>query len=849
MAGARERRVLQHTSPGSPARTGEHPLVFVLVAACLGVACDRHLAVAPWVWSAGLLVALGGWYVARRRQTRGAALLILISVAALAGLWHHDRWRLYAADEIGRYAPDEPGPVCVRVVALEPPRWRPAEQPTPLSTMVQGEMTRLAVRVVALRHAARWQPASGRVTLLVDGSLSEILRGDTLEVAGTLARVRTSANPGEPNVAAMWRRNRELALLHCGHPACIKLLARGTRWNALRQLGQVRVWAERVLDRHMAAPQSALAAALLLGSRERLDRTTVDQFFVSGTVHLLSISGSHVAILASIMWIVIRLDWFPRRRMLVLTCGLAVAYALLTGAQPPVVRATTLIVVYCLARWTQRRAVAWNSLSAAGLVTLGLSPGGMYDVGTQLSYLAVAVLIVQRPHASVPHDADPLRRLIRQNRPGWSRALHTVGCGARQIVVASTMIWLISMPLVANRFHLVSLVGVVANLLLWLPIPLALFSGLAVLLAAPLPPLAAVFGWICERALALTQWLMMVSAAPRCGHVWVAGPPEWLVVVFYLLLAAYQFRLIPLPRRWWLALLATWLVLNMAGSATVARAQREVFNESLRYSFVALGHGTSVLVELPGGRTLLYDAGRMGNPEAAVLPISAVLWSRRIAHIDAVILSHADADHVNALPALLDRFSVGVVYASPVMWADRGPTVAALRAALAAAGVPMETLREGDRWSDARGAALEILHPPPEGCAGGDNSNSVVVRVGLGDHTALLAGDLEQAGLDELLAEPPLACDVLVAPHHGSRRSRPVDIVRWAAPKLVVVSEGAAADADTFLSDYASAGAQVRWTQRDGMIEVLLDRAGLRARAWRGGAPRTAGYSARERSR
>ena len=345
--------------------------------------------------------------VRRRGGQRGAAIVVLGSVAALAGLWHHDRWRLFPADEIGRYARDVPAPVCVRVVALEPPRWSPAEEPTALCTMVQGEMTRVAVRVVALRQAAQWQPVSGRVTLLIDGSLSPVLRGDTLEVAAMLVRVRTAANPGEPNVAAMWRRNRQLALLHCGHPACVKYLEPGTSWSVLRQLGRVRVWAECVLDRHIAAPESALAAALLLGSRERLDRATVQKFFYSGTVHLLSISGSHVAILASVMWVVIRLDWFPRRRMLLLTCALAVAYALLTGAQPPVVRATILIVVYCLARWASRRAVAWNSLAAAGLVTLALSPGGMYDVGTQLSYLAVAVLVAQRPLVLTSRRSDP----------------------------------------------------------------------------------------------------------------------------------------------------------------------------------------------------------------------------------------------------------------------------------------------------------------------------------------------------------------------------------------------------------------------------------------------------------
>ncbi|NLX56826.1 MAG: ComEC/Rec2 family competence protein [Planctomycetaceae bacterium] len=839
-----------------PERGSDHPLGLVLAAACCGIVVDRQLAFSPRCWSVVLVTLLALWVVLRQGWQRGAAICVLASVAALAGLWHHDRWRLFPADEIGRYAGDQPVPVCARVVALEPPRWSPAERPSALSTMAQGELTRLAVRVVALRQGDCWQPVSGRVMLLVDGLLVDdamagVLRGDTLEVAGMLVRARLAANPNEPNAAATWRRQRQLALVHCGHAACVQRLARGSEGSVLRQLGRVRVWAERVLDRHLAAPQSALAAALLLGTRERLDRSTVETFFVSGTVHLLSISGSHVAILASIMWVVIRLDWFPRRRMLLLTCVLAVAYALLTGAQPPVVRATILIVVYCLARWTGRRAVAWNSLAAAGLVTLGLSPGGLYDIGTQLSYLAVATLVAHRPLVYAPCDPDPLRKLVERGRPGWWRAMRSVRWGVWQLTLASTMIWLVGMPLVAYRFHLVPFISVLANLWLWLPIPVALFSGLAVLVCAPVPPLAAGCGWVCQQSLVLTQWLMEVAAAPRWGHAWVAGPPLWLVLVFYSLLAAFQCGACRLPARWWCALLAGWLSLCIATGSTAARMQRMLWPQGLRCSFVAVGHGTSVLVELPGGQTLLYDAGRMGSPQAAVQPISAVLWWRRITHLDAIVLSHADADHFNAVPELLNRFSVGAVYVSPLMFQNQAAALDALRASIRAAGVPVEPLYEGARLVTELGGTVQVLHPPPGGCHGGDNSNSIVLHVCCDGHSVLLTGDLEEEGLEELLAELPWSCDVLLAPHHGSRRSRPGEVVAWAAPAWVVVSEGAVANAHQLLADYQADGAQACWTHRDGMIQVVWETpvAGetvpARVGGWRTGPLPAAGYSLR----
>ena len=75
---------------------------------------------------------------------------------------------------------------------------------------------------------------------------------------------------------------------------------------------------------------------------------------------------------------------------------------------------------------------------------------------------------------------------------------------------------------------------------------------------------------------------------------------------------------------------------------------------------------------------MLYDAGRLSSPEESTRSIASVLWSKGITHLDAVVLSHADADHFNGLPGLLERFSVGVVYVSPVMFDDPNAALEAL---------------------------------------------------------------------------------------------------------------------------------------------------------------------------
>jgi competence protein ComEC len=213
----------------------------------------------------------------------------------------------------------------------------------------------------------------------------------------------------------------------------------------------------------------------------------------------------------------------------------------------------------------------------------------------------------------------------------------------------------------------------------------------------------------------------------------------------------------------------------------------------------------------------------MGNPKNAVMPIASALWSRRITHLDAVVLSHADADHFNAVPGLLERFSVGVVYVSPVMWRSDAVAVSALEQAIREAGVPLREMWEGDYLAAPTGVAMEVLHPPRDGCPGGDNSNSLVLQVEYAGCRLLLTGDLEAEGLDELLAEQPVEHDVLLAPHHGSLRSRPAEMMAWATPVVVIISAGADPDAERLLAEFSDAAVAVGWTHRDGLICVEFE--------------------------
>ncbi|HEX8201271.1 MAG TPA: alpha/beta fold hydrolase, partial [Isosphaeraceae bacterium] len=237
--------------------------------------------------------------------------------------------------------------------------------------------------------------------------------------------------------------------------------------------------------------------------------------------------------------------------------------------------------------------------------------------------------------------------------------------------------------------------------------------------------------------------------------------------------------------------------------------------------------------------TLLYDCGRMRDPRVGRRVIAPALWARGVRRLDAVILSHADADHYNGLPDLLDRFAVGALYVPRGFAGAANPGTDLLLDAARARGVPVRPIAAGDRWDLGGAATLHVLHPPagwrPEAP---DNARSAVLELAEGGRRFLLTGDIEGEGLTALLAQSSPAPDALLAPHHGGRSANPPALYAWADPALVVVSQRRpppwTRDA---LEPLAARGIPVLRTWQRGAIRLRWTEAGLVARGFGDGGP------------
>jgi competence protein ComEC len=835
------------------------PLVVALVAFCIGILLDRYALFSlfggnhPSPFTCWWLTALISWCCWlvwwRRSRETGAALMLLLSVAATGGAWHHLQWHIFARADISRFADQHLRPACLEVLALESPSALPAPPRSPYRAIPSQCRSRLRVRASALRDGTGWSPVSGLCQLTVGGQLVNVSAGDRLQVFGQLQKIAIPKNPGEFDFASYARAHGRLSRLVSNSPDCVKTLPAAAIFSIGRWFDSVRASGEEQLRRYLNPHRVPLANAILLGQREAVSRETVTRYITTGTIHLLVVSGLHLGILVLGLLGIKNLGLLPRRTALTLIVVLVIFYALVAGARPPVVRAAVLAVLICLAAGTGRRVVAVNSLAAAGLVVLAFNPSDLFGVGPQLSFLAVATLIVfgsRFADQQKKRAKDPVRWLVRASRPWPVRAAvqfaHWNGC----LLLATLAVWLVALPLVMQQFHVVTPVAILISPFVWPLITAVLLSGFALFLCSLLlPPLAGLCGWVCDHAIFGLERLIDFAEAVPGGHFWVTGPATWWTTGFYLglLVCVVVSSKKWLPWRWKLGAFCLWVTLG----ATLALSHCRTGGK-LECGFVSVGHGGCVCLRMPDGTTILYDAGSLGSPEYAAQTIATYLWETGIRRVDGIVLSHADVDHFNAVPDLLRRFPVGAVYVSPAMFqavGNRGNDTTApdqLRELLAEHRIPVQEIWSGDRLVVGSEVQVEVIHPPPEGVVGSDNANSITLAIEFAGRRLLLPGDLEASGLEAVIATPPYDCNVLLAPHHGSRHSAPSRFAAWCTPEWVVISGGSHRGIEPTVAIYERSGAEVLQTDLDGAIEVVVEPDGaIEVSCWHGAKSRIGG--------
>ena len=590
-------------------------------------------------------------------------------------------------------------------------------------------------------------------------------------------------------------------------------------------------------------PEAALGAGILLGVRTSIAPDVSDAFATAGLTHVVAISGWNIAIVVALVGAMLRpLERRPGGRWLTATvAALSVGgYVVLTGASPSVVRAALMAGALLVGRFAGSRAHAASALGLAALVMLVVAPSVLWDVGFQLSLLATAGLI---------WFGGPIEARLRR-WPPW----------VREPVALTLAAQLTTLPVVLVNFERVSLVAPLANVLVVPIVPLVmLFTAVA-----------AVFGLMAEAT----------AASPVGDAVsWLGGGPAWLLLramigvgaaaaavpgaalelsvpapfavawLPFLALASWALRENTPPERrsvpdeamtGAVAGLAAFLRPRVAFTAMLALllaitlASRP--DGRLHVTVLDVGQGDAILVETPGGATMLVDGGP--DPELTLRRLGANLpfFARRI---DLVVLSHPHQDHVAGLLEVLDRFRVGAVLHAGIGFENTA--YARLLADATRAAVPVHLARAGQRLTLDAATTLEILYPTDADAAaplpdGDINNGSVVAVLRHGDFAALLTGDAEAPVEQALVARGVLSpVDLLKVGHHGSHSSTTPALVEAIRPAIAVISAGRDNEhghpaPETLVTLGSRPGLLVLRTDLHGDVEVVSDGVTVRIR-------------------
>ena len=441
----------------------------------MGIVIDRAIVtMETGTWAMLTITSIALACLIPRRHTI-ASLLILVAVLTTGAGWHHHLWNDRADDDLTRSATDDPRPVWVRGVIAELLGTRTTQGYAPGDP--DRTVTRMVLQLSSLHDGQAWQPTSGRAILIVGGDCSDVHAGQPVEVAGQLTTIAGPLNPGEFDYRDFLRAQQIRMRIVVDSQSGLTADPEGREWLLTRWLEQIRSTCRTHLATGLEPRTAALAGALILGQRDDIDPEVNDAFARTGTTHLLAISGLQLQVLAYSLGRLLRLTGLPRRMAYLAVALATIGYALLVGLAPSVVRSAVMTLAFCLGAMVDHPTRPANTMALAGVVTLCLNPFFLFDVGCQLSFLAIAGLIwlvplahrgiqaiVSTIRARLSSPPSPLDALELPLESWWRKSLHWAAVWLGLGILTSLVVWLSALPLVASRFHLVAPIGVLLNI-------------------------------------------------------------------------------------------------------------------------------------------------------------------------------------------------------------------------------------------------------------------------------------------------------------------------------------------------------------------------------------------------
>ena len=576
-------------------------------------------------------------------------------------------------------------------------------------------------------------------------------------------------------------------------------------------LERVRLAAAARIER-LFGLNAPMAKALLIAEQQDLGPEVRQRYADAGLVHMLSISGLHVAIVAGAVELMLSAMALGRIRAAVLSLIIVWVYVAVIGAPAPALRSAVMLTVMGSSRIAQRPTSPWASLAIGAAVPL-YEPRNVLSLGYQLSVAGMAGLTA---------SASISRRWIAPRLDGWKLA-------ASGQLLPSIIATLVTAPLIAWYFGRLSLIGPVSNVLaaplitvlqpmLFLAMLFPLNAG-AKFVADGSAPLLALFDGIAERAAAVPH--ASVQVTPSLVTTLLCG----LAVVSLITAASARFSARP----------SAFAALALGGALWYPLIPLATRRE-VELHMLDVGQGDALALRTTRGNWILFDAGRAWRTGDAGRAVIIPYLARRGGKLAAFVLSHPHNDHVGGAATILRALRPRGFH-DPGFVAPTGSYAEALADA-ARSGTPWHRIGPGDSLV-VDGLVVNFLAPDSAWASRltDPNEASAIALVRFGAVRFLLAGDAEKE-LEQWLVENDsmnLRADVLKVAHHGSSTSTTERFLAAARPRVALISVGRDNSyrhpSPAVESRLARSGAEIYRTDRLGTVVVATDGNRIRVRA------------------
>lgn len=646
---------------------------------------------------------------------------------------------------------------------------------SPVVKSSDGGMTAIKyiVKIDQARQNSQVIPASGQVIVYTkERAAAPVARyGDKIKVSGEVRSIHGYGNPGLIDSEAALKRQGITAKIFAAKSSV--QVSEENKWFFQRFIDRLRADLLAAMKKVMPEGDAAGLFAMLFGGYGGIKPELLEAFTATGIVHILSVSGSHIALLAGTLE---QIGRFLRFKPTFTAIGIVVVilfYGAFSGFAAPVVRSSIMGILVFGAMVFGREKDGRRILSIAGLGMLIYNPQLIFDISFQLSFGATAGLLYLAP------QLQGLFKFL----PKWLAANISLTIAAQVSVL----------PFLAWYFNALSLSSLIANIVAVPLVEYIIIIGLiGAIIGGIVPVLQNILFVVCSLSLGLVYNITKAVAAVPGGNIDLPSGGMVAGLLYYLVLTMWI---------WQFAAMRDFLKLHFSGGKKYAFIGLSISlavlvwqiggSQPVKVHFIDVGQGDAALITTPAGKAVLIDTGGVlqdkSDFDIGARVVVPYLKHYGVKEIEYLILTHAHEDHAGGAKAVVRKIKVHHVITGRE---DRQAYAKVFKTSLERMPKCIPAYQGQQFTVDGVGFAVVAAQDSIKHKTG--NETSAVIKVKYGAHSFLITGDLTAEGETMLLNnEAPIETSVLKVGHHGSKTSSTEEFIQKVRPQYAIISVGA----------------------------------------------------------